>query len=220
MDQLIFLLIVGGVALVKWWLKQKEQQGGDLLTPKLPPTRPQQRSQPPPFRPVAGPDSEEERMRKFLDALGIPAETARPMPPQPQRTAPAQRTQQQPPQRTPPLMPRRVAPQPPPVPVLETGEGPQIKIPPVDAGREAEPVFETVTSRVSAATELPTMPEQLIRGIEPQFASGTEKNPVAQPQPSTSFEWLRSPSEIRRAIVLREILGQPRALQPYTGGPL
>jgi hypothetical protein len=225
MEQLIFILIVGAVGLVNWILKQKQQQqgGGDVFTP---PASTPRRSQPPVTRPVAGSGSDEERMRKFLEALGIPAETARPAQPQ-QRPAPlpqARRAVQPPPVRpSPPRMPRRAAPAPPPVPVVETrSEGPQIDVKDTPPGREAEPIFETVSSRVAAATEQPTLPEKIIHGVEPGSASSpaaAAKSPSLQPSGPLD-EWLRSPAGIRRAIVLREILGQPRALQPYTGGPL
>jgi hypothetical protein len=70
------------------------------------------------------------------------------------------------------------------------------------------------------------VPEHFVGGLESQMPQPSQpapagaKAPTPQPPAGTAFDWLRLPSDLRRAVLLGEILGSPRALQPYRGRPL
>ncbi|HEX4629786.1 MAG TPA: hypothetical protein VH188_02380 [Chthoniobacterales bacterium] len=181
-----FLLLIVFVALVRW-LASKAKQAQNQQTPSAPPSAP-------PSQPIPrGGDSqtEEERMRRFLEALGQPPGTT------PPKVAPRQREvrpkifPQLPPLTTapPPLVtaPRPVRGMPPPLPVAATtwkmpsAPGPAFEVHDVTRQSSSEPSLEIRrTARIS---------------FDPRIKLG-------------------SPADLRTAIVLREIFGPPRSLQP------
>ena len=162
--QVVALVIAGIVALINWMMKKPV--AGDA-----------------PPAPRSDADAEAERMRKFMEALGLPANQApKPVPrPAVRRAKPA-----------PPPLPRATAPRLP----VEQLHVPELRVPEV-----AE--FHTKSAEVSAIP--------------------MESKPIATPDPyagtqrQTSLDemrrLLRSPADIRAAILLREILGPPRGLQ-------
>ena len=162
--QVVALVIAGIVALINWMMKK----------PAAADAAPAPRSDA---------DAEAERMRKFMEALGLPANQApKPVPrPAVRREKPA-----------PPPLPRATAPRLP----VEQLHVPELRVPEV-----AE--FHTKSAEVSAIP--------------------MESKPIATPDPyagtqrQTSLDelrrLLRSPADIRSAILLREILGPPRGLQ-------
>jgi len=159
-------------------------------------------------------DSEEERMRRFLEALGIPAdgvEESRRQTPPPLRPAQRREPSVKP---VPPIVvtsspPRRVPPvthRPAPAPAAPKVEPPsQLQPPTLEVQLPAlqtpeAPEFQTATSQISA-----------IPGESAHAHAAT-----GQSEPSSRELWreaLRSPEGLRSAFILREILGTPRGLQ-------
>ncbi|MFL6521623.1 MAG: hypothetical protein ACJ8NS_15505 [Chthoniobacterales bacterium] len=181
-----FLLLIVFVALVRW-LMSKAKQTQNPQAPSAPPP-------PPPSRPIPrGSDSqtEEERIRKFLEALGQPPGTTPPkVTPRPREVRP-KIFQQLPPLTTapPPLVaaPTTRRPMPPPLPVddktWKTPAGP-------------EPGFEVHdVARGAASGSSPEIRRTARVSFDPRIKLG-------------------SPTDLRTAIVLREIFGPPRSLQP------
>ena len=181
LDNILFLLFVA-VAILFQLLTRAATKSG-----RRPGSDPQRRSTspPPPRR-----ETEEDRIRKFLEALGQPT-TSRPPPPVLQRPTYQKpivlpRTEQKPIARTtfsplPPLTTR-----PPDLPI-ETQSPYQPSPPP------SEPVAET---EVKAPLE-PTAP------------------PISKTESRIDIATLlRTTSGLRQAILLREIFGPPRSLQP------
>lgn len=208
MDQLIFILIIGGIALVNWLLKKGTSKVKNMTEQIERRQQPQSQSQ------NAPPDSEEERMRRFFEALGLPPGSA--PPPKVQR-----RTQ-------PPALPSRPAP-----PRRPVFEGQQ------EVARRAQNPVERTQRRAQPQTSTPVRyetptPAQTRTAeaepvsVQPIFAAAeaiaksaqvTDKfpsaaSPAAAPaQHSDLLAMLRSSSSIRNAVLLREILGAPRGLQ-------
>jgi hypothetical protein len=181
-----FLLLIVFVALVRW-LASKAKQTQNQQTPPTPPPAP-------PSRPIPrGGDSqtEEERIRKFLEALGQPPGTTPPkVTPRPSEVRPKVFPQLPPLTTAPaPLVaaPRKTAAKPPPLPVEDTAW---------KAPAAPEPAFE-------------------VRDVTRQASS--EPSPEIGRKVGVSFDRrikLGSPADLRTAIVLREIFGPPRSLQP------
>lgn len=74
MEQLLILLLIGAGAVVKMLIERAQNKGSDAppAAPMLPRRGP-------------APQTEEERMRKFLEALGMPSGSSPPPPVQPRR---------------------------------------------------------------------------------------------------------------------------------------
>jgi hypothetical protein len=218
-DSLLFLLLIGAAALMRWLTKKagdsSDQEAENEATPpaaQRPPPLPRQETQ-----------TDEERIRKFLEALGQPTSSqppARVRPranppvvseipdePSPESVRPAQRRNilnpLPPLTTTPAALPRRVTlPRQASAPSLE----PRISQP---APRPA-PIFE-VQSNAPAAMAPAPVPNPL-----EAYAVAA---PTATP-PGTKVELislLRTPQALRQAIILREIFGPPRSLQPFEG---
>ncbi len=178
-DTLIFL-VLAGLALVFKWLTSHGSGDGEKPEPPPPNERAARRSPP---------ESEEERVRRFLEALGMPQGTPPPPPVQRRRVVtPAPRAAEKPKVKrswVQPLPPIVTAP-------------PEILPPPLPT----EPVPEVVVQR-----------EEVV--IPPPVPVPVMQKPLARrPAPVTSLgAMLRSRRSIRQAIILREILGPPRGLQ-------
>ncbi len=153
--------------------------------------------------PRAGTNSEEERMRKFLEALGVPAETApaptRPIPRQPPPLPPA------PPKRVArPARARPAAEAPPPV-MRERSldEDPKPTLP-VEQIHIADLVVPTFAEFATVSSSIGAIP------MERPAAVAAAAGPTAA---ELVRQNLRSPEQLRSAFLLREILGPPRSLQ-------
>ena len=184
-------------------------------------------------------DSEEERMRRFMEALGIPADTAAPQrrptptplrPVEPKRQSPippvppiVQREPRRP-NRQPPAMPRTPwtapTPVPPPMPYgdrsLDTEPAPttpagRISLPELETTQIEE--FRTVSSTVNADASI----------ITPLSVEDAKARAAVAEQKKADRElWrvaLRSPDALRSAFILKEVLGAPRGLQSSAGTP-
>jgi len=169
-----FLLLIVFVALVRWLASKAKSQ---TRTPQNPPTPPPA----PASQPIPrGGDSqaEEERIRRFLEALG-----------QPPGTTPPKAVTRRRPDLLSPLPPLKT--KPPPLPQVVSAPPPL----PFETARET--AFEV--HDVARQTSSEPAPSQ------------TRSVPAARFNPRVK---LGSPQDLRTAIVLREIFGPPRSLQP------
>lgn len=209
----LFLVIMLVFGLINW-VANKLKEGKE-------PPKPPQRQRRPTGRPVASAppptrDPEQERMRRFLEALGVPTdEGARPAPPQAPQPAPL----------TPKIKPPVSRPLPPPLPREEhsleeadTTDEPveHIRLPELQTAPVRE--FETVSSRVSADEdgEFRTVAGSVLATPACPRHPGTI--PASEPSrramdSSAILAKLRSRNDVRTALVLSEILGPPRSLR-------
>ncbi len=197
MNDTVIFLVLAGLALIFRWLTK---QGSDDAE-KPPP--------PPPNEPVrrAPPLTEEERVRRFLEALGVPPGTQPPPPVRPRSVTPRRVVTPTPPATLPKV--RRSWAQPLP-PVVTTPE--DMSLPPLTTAPPPEPVV------VLEAQPAPVVPPPLPTpaAARPLTAPLARKAGPARALPIKSLgAVLRSRESIRQAIMLREILGPPRGLEPF-----
>jgi hypothetical protein len=189
-ENLLFILLIAMAALLRLLAtkageakNRQKTEGESTITPKIGE----------PIKRVRV-ESDQERIRKFLEALGQPT-TAKPPPPIVPRTG---------------IPPRPVAPvQPPPIPTARnvlTRRKKQMVAPtkfPAPA-----PTFEH--HETPSAHELPA---SIMSPVEP-YAIDTESKIKVTRTGTDIATLLRSPRGLRSAIILREIFGPPRSLQP------
>jgi len=195
-DNLLFLLLVAVAVLFQFLAKTAGKTGKDqtkrTVTPRTPtPTR----------RPPT--ESDEDRIRKFLEALGQPP-TSKPPPPVAPRTE---------------IPPRPVAPVQPPIsPLSQLRRDKRRKreitpkeIPPPWTARGAEkmvpPVFEVQEG------QLPIAPPPIFKAPGETYAGVTPAIAKAEGLRTDVATLLASTSGLRGAIILREVLGPPRGLR-------
>jgi len=219
MDPLFIFIAVVVISIFKWLINA----AGDAKKQQPPPGSDQARP-----RPKAA-QTEQERLRKFLQALGVPESELPPMPTAPPpgeiksvRSAPVSSS------------PEHAAPQPAtrkarhrPVPPLVAGPGewrmPTSKQPPFL--RRQEPV-SSIPAPVEVAQSITPEPEDRnyrtpSEDIVPTEAPAEPVAPLASApvkplqaaQAGRLGEFLKNPDDLRRAIVLREIFGPPKGLQ-------
>src|SRR6266516_3563000 len=140
-------------------------------------------------------ESDEERIRKFLEALGQPT-TAKPPPPVVPRTD---------------IPPRPVAPvRPPPIPTARN----------VLTRKKRQIVQAPKTSALASIFEVheappPLKPADSVRSpVEASMMTIGPKAKLAE-NVTNIATLLRSTTGLRNAIILREIFGPPRSLQPF-----
>lgn len=195
LDNLLFLVIGTTFVLLRLLAQRVAKSGSDKRDDAKQWTAPTTQS--------GSGDSEEERVRRFLEALGQPA-TAKP-----------------PPKVTPRVLPR--APKSPAAAQPEEGREKFEQsrralrktvwtnpLPPLTT--VPRPVIVDVPARATAKTAIPSSPvEQLAISTPLRVA------PIPDAQGADSGdslrELLRSPAQLRQAIVLREIFGPPRGLR-------
>jgi len=190
-ENLLFILLIAMAALLRLLAtkageaKKRPQKAdqGRTITPKIGESIRRARV-----------ESDQERIRKFLEALGQPT-PAKPPPPIVPRTD---------------IPPRPVAPvRPPPIPIARdvfTRRKRQI-VEPTEYLAPA-PTFEH--HETPPAHELPASNKS---PVEPYAIDTESKTKVARAGTDIAT-LLRSPAGLRDAIVLREIFGLPRSLQP------
>jgi hypothetical protein len=175
-----FLLLVAFIALVRWLISKAKSPVQDGQSPVAPP----------PSQPITRggeTQSEEERIRKFLEALGQPAGSA-----PPPKVAP----------RRPPVVPK----------IFRT-------LPPLKTAPPPLPAKER--TQFVAPPPLPAqvaVPARLDTDFHVQdFARQTSSEPPPKRQPSLSVARFKlgTAQDLRTAVVLREIFGPPRSLQPF-----
>lgn len=218
----VFVVIAIIVGIVNWLTKKGETENDNAPSPKFP--RP---------KPSAQPD--EERLRKFLEALGVPADQApprpvqkRPLPPGPPAlpTIPAR----PPIVAGPPITSLRekarklreqVAPQAPPR--METAKPRPVArersldeadtTKPVERIRLRELQTAAMPEFVTTSSSITAIPFDAPLPAETDHFRITEVAAIEPPADSVR-RLLKSPADVRAAMVLREILGSPRGLQP------
>jgi hypothetical protein len=175
------LLIIAAITLIRWLIQKGK---GEAQTTGAQPPPP-----PPPSRPITrGGESqtEEERIRKFLEALGQPAGSA------PPKVAPRRRA----------VQPKIFSPLPP----LTTAPPPLPEAPRTYTATPPPPLpMESMAKRST------TEPDFEVREVARQTSS--EPLPETRGTAAARFK-LGTPGDLRTAIVLREIFGPPRSLQP------
>lgn len=183
LDQPWIILLIIAASIVRWlWQKAREA--------KDEPQRPDVPDQPIPR--ASETQSEEDRIRRFLEALGQPPGTAPPPKVAPKRRVAPPIFSPLPPLTTvpPPLPPEpppvAVAPAPPPLPMAERIFKPALV---QETGFEVRDVAKQTTSE----------PSLYSRPAPAELSSVRAK--------------LASPQGLRDAIILREIFGPPRSLQ-------
>jgi hypothetical protein len=191
LDNLIFILLIAMAALFRLLMSKARDS-----TRKPPP---RSTSLPRTNQPRSSTESDQERIRRFLEALGQPTSSTPPAPIAPRPTyqksivLPRARSIGSPlpplttrppdlPGEMPPPLPRQVSP---------------VKSPLASVPAVAPPVFEVHTSVAAAADTTPVQPT-----LEPAES------------PVDLVNLLGSPSALRNAIILREIFGLPRSLRP------
>jgi hypothetical protein len=199
-ENLLFLLFIAVALLFQLLTRAATKGKGNQAERTLPPSTPEV---PPPIRRVSK-ESDAERIRKFLEALGQPP-TSRPPPPVPPRTE---------------IPPRPVAPVQPPTPHLP----PEWKLirrdviqresPAPGSAKRAEKIFPPIITGAPAfeVHEGPFPLEQppIVKAPAPAYAPLMP--PVAKGETDIAV-LLTSKSGLRDAIILREILGPPRGLR-------
>jgi len=207
--QLIVFLIFGVIAIFNWLIRQGSKQGGGGVDKGSPPFTPQRRVRP---TQVQSTESEEERTRKFLEALGVPSTTEPPrgiVRPAQQTVPPiVPRSQQLP--RAGNVIPKQV--------VTRKSVVPPMPVPPIPQAPVLAPAM--------AAYE-PMPPENRdIAALAAAFSSTTVPSsgiaPAVEALPTNLVDLqslLKSPSSIRAAMILKEVLGPPKSLQGAGGIP-
>jgi hypothetical protein len=196
-DHPIILIIVAAAALLRW-LSQKSDAG------KPDPERPTVPDQPIPRGGET--QTEEERIRRFLEALGQPATSTPPPKVRPRSTAPKREVLPHvPPFKSPPpplitVLPPLVT-APPPLPTFPTAAT-QVPPPPPSEQR----VFKPATAQ-EGGFEVRDLGAQVLSDLSP-----VDRGAAAELRGFTLK--LSSIQNLRSAIVLREIFGPPRSLQP------
>ncbi|MEY2558991.1 MAG: hypothetical protein QOE34_2416 [Verrucomicrobiota bacterium] len=180
LDHPWIILIAVAVGLLRWLSQKKDASKDESTKPE---------AEPPPIPRGGETQTEEERVRRFLDALGQPAGSK-----PPPRVAPKRPTQ---PRLFPTLPPLTTVPPPPPAPAVAAPPPLPIQrriftpAPVLDPGFEVHDIAQA--SRNSPAGGPPT-----VTVLEQQSV----------------ISGLGSMQGLRNAIILREIFGPPRSLQP------
>ena len=176
-DTIIFIVLAGLALIFKWLTSQGEKTESPPPDEQAPPRPP--------------PQSEEERMRRFMDALGMPAGT-QPPPPVRQRRV----VTPLPPAQRPKVKRSLVQPLPP---IVTTPPEMELPLLPIAEAEEVAVEVPRPAPVLVAAAPLPACAVAPVRALSSQSLG----------------KILRSPASIRRAIVLREVLGPPRGLEPF-----
>ena len=225
MEQIFFLILLAVVGLLRWFSQMAEEKRNREAEKRAPGT-------PPPNTPVqrAPAETEEERIRRFMEALGVPTANA-PIPKaEPKRDAP----------KPPPEAPKRKAPPIDPFPrggfpippVVVAKPAPPPPLPQQPVAPAQPPLFPAPPSATpTAPSPLPTRETtvfvpaapvefevrdvaEAIEELSPMGgAKGRSQTRGTTPQLTLAAR-LRSAEGLRDAIVLREIFGPPRSMQP------
>jgi hypothetical protein len=191
LENLLFILLIVMAALFRLLASKAGQTKKKLQNPDQRSTTSPQLGESPRRARV---ESDEKRIRKFLEALGQPA-SSRPPPPVAPRTN---------------IPPRPLAPvRPPRIPTARnilTERRRQV----VETTKSPEPL----AFGLHEAPPLPKLPASIKPPVETYATAADSKTKLAHTGTDIAT-FLRSPAGLRNAIVLREIFGPPRSLQPF-----
>ena len=184
LDHPVILIIVIAAALLRWLWQKSQAESQDSERPTTPGE---------PIPRASETQSEEERIRRFLEALGQPTTSSPPRKVTPRRQVVAETFKRLSEATLPPLVTV-----PPPLPSVPTSTvtPPPLPPPPVE-----EPVFKPAIVQ-EAGFEVRDLGAPISSDLAP---AATEQQGFRRK--------LRSPRGLRDAIVLREIFGPPRSLQ-------
>jgi hypothetical protein len=206
LDNLLFLLLLGVAFLFQALARAVSKAKKDQTTPGSTP----ERRTPRPI-PRAPTESDAERIRKFLEALGRPP-TSRPPPPVMPRMD---------------IPPRPLAPVQPPItpfaPVWKVSREERRKrevivreSPPSEAARPAEKIIPPKLTGAPAFEvhegSLPLEPPPIIKTPVEAYAAATRPAAKGEELKTDIAVLVASTSGLRNAIILREIFGPPRSL--------
>ena len=206
-DNLIFLVLVGVAALFKW-LASRQQNSSDTNDTSETQTPVSRRS----IRESTS--SDEEQIRKFLEALGQPRGSDVPPPVSPRIDVPPRPVAPVSPPKLPIPIPeiRKRAKQPTP-PSSTVSIPPPIPVQPGSTRRTYKPA--TVSPRQNAPTfEVHESSQRIDETVAPARSQQAVAPAVVSAGQMTLAQLLRSPDGLRRAIILREVFGPPRSMQP------
>jgi hypothetical protein len=192
-DSLIFLVLVGIALLFRWLAKVGGQSSDEVESP---PTNARGQS-------ADSAETDEERIRRFLEALGAPPGTAPPpkvKPRSPQRRVVMPKTAPE------PRPPKRSWAQP--LPPLVTVPGEPPPLPPMERMPKTPPAPRPLVAPISPAGAAL---------VKPITIAPRQPVPISPSRRGSLGALLRSPASVRQAILLREVLGPPRGLQPFAG---
>lgn len=217
----VWLIIAAIVAIGKLIGKT----AASVKKPLNPPPIPGQRGSIRQTQPVRTPESEEERTRKFLEALGLPPSTLEPKPAQTTlRPTGAEVVRHA----EPPVPPRHAPLQPPAMPSAARAA---VEASRLERKRQAaehrraashQEAYDGAIERVHfAELKTPNVPEFHTRSSDVSAIPFEAMNSVAgqlyikeeSVRMNEILQLARSPKALRQAIFLREILGPPRSLQ-------
>lgn len=206
MENLFFLALVAVVGLVRWLAQAAENKRNAEAA---------KRADPAPDAPLprAPAQSEEERIRRFMEALGVPKGAAPPPPkvqPRPVKTIlpvdpfPTGR------QQFPPFFPRPVTPATPETPL-------PLPLPTAGTTMLAEPKREPIRSvDYNVDRNAERLAGEVAAAVQPASSGGGD---TRKRDARTGVAARLATSEgLRDAIVLREIFGPPRSMQPLDSG--
>lgn len=214
MEQIFFLVLVAVVGLIRWVLQMAENKKNAEVAKRA--------GSPQPNAPLqrAPAETEEERIRRFMEALGVPTTTAPPPKVQPRQVVPktpreVKRTIHPvdpfPRPRTGPWSPEPVVVvAPPPVVVHSPPPIPQTPLP----TRETTVLAPTPAQRAAPQFEVHLLDTDM-PGESAQMESATT-TAIAGQLASAERGWaarLATAEGLRDAMILREIFGPPRSMQ-------
>jgi len=206
-DNLIFLVLVAIAALFKWLANRSNNPS--------PPNESNETQTPAPRRSIReNTGSDEEQIRKFLEALGQPRGSNVPPPVSPRTDVPPRPVAPvRPPKSAIPIPDiRRRRNEPKPAPPPTAGIPPSIPPQPAPTPR-TRPLAPVISRKEDPAFEVHESSRPMGESAAGTMSPATATQTVSVNQ-LTLAQLLRSSDGLRRAMILREIFGPPRSMQP------
>ncbi len=205
LDNLFFIVLVALAAFIRWAMQQAQnpkQPGANGRAPSSP-------AVPPAPSAPRKEETDEERIRRFLDALGQPQGTAPPPKVRPRPTLPRRRV---------PIRPIDPFPRPAPLPRSSADEPTAVPATPPLPAEATEP--QVVARMASPAAPINPAAFEVRSEAEERAGWALREQPRPKvPRAAADFSagaaaaLLRGPAGLRQAVILREIFGPPRSLQ-------